>query len=109
MRTGITRFEDKAAKTARSFCSRCGTPLLYERARSPHMVNIPRALFLSRTGRQPLYHIGIEEMQEWTYSRRAAGSAQGLSGRGVGALWKEEARRARQGVLSSKSTRTVVS
>src|SRR6476659_7521892 len=41
----IARFEDKAAKTVRSFCSRCGTPLAYERARSPHMVNIPRALF----------------------------------------------------------------
>ncbi|MEA2898539.1 MAG: hypothetical protein QOJ84_4154 [Bradyrhizobium sp.] len=65
---GITRFEDKAAKTARSFCARCGTPLVYERARSPHMVNIPRALFLSRTGRQPLYHIGIGELQEWTYA-----------------------------------------
>jgi hypothetical protein len=64
---GITRFEDKATKTARSFCARCGTPLIYERARSPHMVNIPRALFLSRTGRQPLYHIGIEEKQEWSY------------------------------------------
>jgi hypothetical protein len=64
----VTRFEDGAAKTARSFCARCGTPLIYERARSPHMVNIPRALFLSRTGRQPLYHIGIEEKQEWTYA-----------------------------------------
>jgi hypothetical protein len=64
----ITRFEDKATKTARSFCARCGTPLIYERARSPHMVNIPRALFLSRTGRQPLYHIGIEEKQEWIYT-----------------------------------------
>src|SRR6201982_2512484 len=49
----ISRFEDKAAKTARSFCARCGTPLIYERVRSPHMVNIPRALFLTRTGRQP--------------------------------------------------------
>src|SRR5213595_2033092 len=65
---GITRFEDKTAKTARSFCARCGTPLIYERARSPHMVNIPRAIFLSRTGRQPLYHIGIEERQEWSYA-----------------------------------------
>jgi hypothetical protein len=64
----ITRFEDKAAKTARSFCARCGTPLIYERARSPHMVNIPRALFSGRTGRQPLYHIAIEELQEWTYT-----------------------------------------
>jgi hypothetical protein len=64
----ITRFEDKDSKTARSFCTRCGTPLFYERARSPHMVNVPRALFESRTGRQPLYHIGIQELQEWTYT-----------------------------------------
>jgi hypothetical protein len=63
----ITRFEDPA-KTVRSFCARCGTPLFYERPRSPHMVNISRALFESRTGRQPLYHIGIQELQEWTYT-----------------------------------------
>jgi hypothetical protein len=63
----ITRFEDASTKTARSFCQRCGTPLCYERPRSPHMVNIPRALFTGRTGRQPLYHIAIEELQEWTY------------------------------------------
>jgi hypothetical protein len=41
---------------------------MYERAHSPHMVNIPRALFRSRTGRQPLYHLGIEELQDWTYA-----------------------------------------
>ena len=64
----IARYEDKATKTVRSFCARCGTPLFYERARSPHMVNIPRALFSGRTGRQPLYHIAIEELQEWTYA-----------------------------------------
>jgi hypothetical protein len=64
----ITRFEDPASKTVRSFCARCGTPLFYERRRSPHMVNISRALFESRTGRQPLYHIGIQELQEWTYT-----------------------------------------
>ena len=64
----ITRFEDKTSKSTRSFCARCGTPLFYERAGSPHMVNISRALFDSRTGRQPLYHIGIEELQEWTYT-----------------------------------------
>lgn len=63
----ISRYEDKAARTVRSFCKTCGTPLFYERARSPHMVNIPRALFASRTGRQALYHIGIDEQQEWTY------------------------------------------
>jgi hypothetical protein len=64
----IARFEDKTTNTVRSFCARCGTPLVYERPRSPHMVNIPRALFSERTGRQPLYHIAIEELQEWTYA-----------------------------------------
>jgi len=64
----IARYEDKAARTVRSFCARCGTQIIYERARSPHMVNIPRALFSGRTGRQPLYHIAIEELQEWDYT-----------------------------------------
>jgi hypothetical protein len=63
----ITRFEDRGTKSVRSFCARCGSPLFYERARSPYMVNIPRALFSGRTGRQPLYHVAIEELQEWTY------------------------------------------
>jgi hypothetical protein len=67
-KTAITRYEDKATKSARSFCAGCGTPIAYERARSPHMVNIPRALFSGRTGRQPLYHIAIEELQEWAYT-----------------------------------------
>jgi hypothetical protein len=52
----------------RSFCSRCGTPLLYERKRSPHMVNIPRALFTGRTGREPRYHVAIEELRDWAYT-----------------------------------------
>ena len=51
----IARYEDTPTGGARSFCRRCGTPLIYERKRSPHMINIPRALFESRTGRQPLY------------------------------------------------------
>jgi hypothetical protein len=67
-RASITRYEDKVANIVRSFCARCGTPLTYERARSPHMVNIPRALFTGRTGRQPLYHLAIEELQEWAYT-----------------------------------------
>jgi hypothetical protein len=63
----ITRYEDPAAGTARSFCARCGTPLSYERNRSPQMVNIPRALFKARTGREARYHIGIEQTPEWAY------------------------------------------
>ena len=58
-KTGITRFEDKASGTARSFCSCCGSPLIYERSRSPKMVNLPRALFADRTGREARYHIEI--------------------------------------------------
>jgi hypothetical protein len=64
----IARFEDANTQSTRSFCCRCGTPLLYERKRSPHMVNIPRALFSTRTGREPRYHVGIEELQDWTYT-----------------------------------------
>jgi hypothetical protein len=63
----LARFEDKGAARIRTFCSRCGTPLMYERSHSPKMVNIPRALFQGRTGREPLYHVAIEELQEWTY------------------------------------------
>ena len=64
----IARYEDKANGGARSFCKRCGTPLIEERARSRHMINIPRALFASRTGRQPIYHIGFDELQDWIYT-----------------------------------------
>lgn len=64
----IAHYDDEATRTARDFCGRCGTPLLYTRHRSPSMVNIPRALFAGRTGREPLYHIAIEQMQEWTYT-----------------------------------------
>ena len=64
----ITRFQDETTGTVRSFCSRCGTPLIYERAHSAHMVNIPRALFAGRTGREPRYHIAIDELQDWAYT-----------------------------------------
>jgi hypothetical protein len=63
----LTRFEDPATGTARSFCARCGTPILYERPRAPQMVNIPRALFEGGTGREPRYHIAIDEVPEWAY------------------------------------------
>jgi hypothetical protein len=63
----ITRYEDKETRTARSFCRRCGTPLFYERHHSSHMVNVPRALFAYRTGREPRYHEGIDELRDWAY------------------------------------------
>jgi hypothetical protein len=76
----IVRYQDASTKTVRSFCARCGTPVSYERARSPHMVNIPRALFSGRTGRQPLYHIAIEEMQEWAYAGKPLVPLKGFPG-----------------------------
>jgi hypothetical protein len=61
----ITRYKTMGA--ARSFCTRCGTPLMYERSHSPQWVNIPRALFAQRTGREARYHIAIGEAPEWAY------------------------------------------
>jgi len=63
----ITRFADEKARTWRSFCTHCGTPVLYERARAPKMVNIPRALFATRTGREPRYHLNLPETPDWAY------------------------------------------
>jgi len=63
----LTRYEDPETGAARSFCGRCGSPVLYERASAPTMVNIPRALFEAGTGREPLYHLNIDALTPWTY------------------------------------------
>ena len=63
----ITRFEDPATRTVRSFCARCGTPIAYERPRAPQMVNVPRAILEGGTEREPRYHIAIDEVPEWAY------------------------------------------
>lgn len=76
----VVRFVDKARQTTRSFCGTCGTPLLYERSRSRHMVNVPRALFEQRTGREPRYHIAIEESPEWAYRGEGLGPLKGYPG-----------------------------
>ena len=77
---GIARYEDKATKTVRSFCAQCGTPLIYERPRSPHMVNIPRALFSGRTGREPRYHLSIQEKADWAYAGESLTPLKGYPG-----------------------------
>jgi hypothetical protein len=92
-KTALTRYEDKATKTARSFCAHCGTPIAYERPRGPHMVNIPRALFRERTGRQPLYHIAIEELQEWTYTGEPLVPLKGFPG----VVWQRSKKKKRAG------------
>ncbi len=94
--TKITRFKDPTAGTVRSFCARCGTPLLYERTGSPHMVNVPRALFTARTGRQPRYHIAIEESPEWTYLGETLVPLKGFPG----VVW-DRSRRKKQSLFAS--------
>ncbi|HEV2561266.1 MAG TPA: GFA family protein [Rhizomicrobium sp.] len=87
----IARFEDKTTKTARSFCARCGTPLFYERAHSPQMVNVPRALFETRTGREPRYHIAIEQAPEWAYRGEPLVPLKGFPG----VVWERPGRKKR--------------
>jgi hypothetical protein len=94
----ITRFADAAAGTTRSFCARCGTPLFYERARSPLMVNIPRALFATRTGREPRYHMSLAEQAEWTYMGEPLAPLKGYPG----VMWerpRRTKRREREGMF----------
>jgi len=76
----IRRFEDNKTDATRSFCSICGTPLIYERARAPKWVNIPRALFETRTGREPRYHLHLEEWPEWAYRGEKLAPLKGYPG-----------------------------
>lgn len=85
----ISRYEDLEAGTARSFCARCGTPLFYERARSPKMVNVPRALFATRTGREPRYHVALQEQADWTYAGEPLTPLKGYPG----VMWARPKRR----------------
>jgi hypothetical protein len=87
----ITRFEDAEAGATRSFCTRCGTPLTYERRASPHMVNLPRALFSGRTGRQPLYHVAFPELRDWAYTGGPLVPLKGFPG----IVWERPRRRQR--------------
>jgi hypothetical protein len=85
----IRRFDDKTAYGTRSFCVTCGTPLTYERSRSPKWVNISRALFETRTGREPRYHLHIEEAPEWAYRGEPLGPLKGYPG----VMWVRPRRR----------------
>jgi hypothetical protein len=89
----VTRYEDEAAGTTRSFCGRCGTPIAYERTHSTQMVNVPRALFRTRTGREPRYHMNLEEAADWTYMGEPLGPLKGYPG----VMWERPRRRKRRG------------
>ena len=98
----VKGFEDAKTESTRSFCSRCGAPLLYERKCSPHMINIPRALFTGRTGREPLYHVAIEELQDWTYT----GNRLVLLKGDPGIVWERPKSRRRPATLMTLSSST---
>ena len=89
----ITRFKDEAGDV-RAFCANCGTPIAYERKRSPQMVNVPRALFDAGTGREPLYHVAMEDSPEWAYRGEALKPLKGYPG----VLWTGPRRRRRSGL-----------
>jgi hypothetical protein len=97
--TKITRFQEKATGRTRSFCSRCGTPLLYERPHAPQMVNIPRALISGRTGREPRYHIAIAELQDWTYLGEPLVPLKGYPG----VVWERPNRKKRRQVIRGQT------
>lgn len=76
----IAHYEDETRGETRSFCSRCGTPLMFTRKRSPKWLNVPRALFSGRIGREPKYHVAIGELQDWAYLGQPVGSLKGYPG-----------------------------
>jgi hypothetical protein len=74
----LTRFEDKERGGVRSFCATCGSPVTFQR--NAQHINVPRALFKTGVGREPRYHIAIEELQEWTYLGEKLGPLRGFPG-----------------------------
>ena len=56
------------------------------------MVNIPRALFTGRTGREPCYHVAIEELQDWAYTGNRLVPVKGYPG----IVWERPKSRRRQ-------------
>src|SRR4051812_46376476 len=87
----IAHFKDETTGDTRGFCTRCGTPVFYARKRAPQMVNIPRALFDGRTGREPLYHVAIGETPEWAYRGETLRPLKGFPG----VMWEGPRRRKR--------------
>lgn len=76
----LARFTNEATGDTRAFCSRCGTPITYTRGRSPRMVNLPRALFDGRTGREPLYHVAVDDSPDWAYRHEELRPLKGYPG-----------------------------
>jgi hypothetical protein len=93
----LTRYEDAAAGTTRGFCARCGTPMLYERASSRTMVNVPRAIFQERTGRETRYHMNLSEQADWTWAGEKLVPLKGYPG----VMWEPPRRSKRARVVDA--------
>lgn len=74
----LTQYEDKERGGVRSFCSTCGSPVAFQR--NKQNINIPRALFAGGVGREARYHVGIDELQDWTYTGEPLGPLRGFPG-----------------------------
>ncbi|OWJ67915.1 GFA family protein [Inquilinus limosus] len=96
--SALARFTEEETGRIRSFCRHCGTPVLYERPHAQQMVNIPRALFETRTGREPLYHIAIEQAQEWTWRGEPLRPLKGFPG----VVWTGPKRRKKRPLLDEE-------
>jgi hypothetical protein len=59
------------------------------------MVNVPRALFTARTGRDARYHIAIEQTPEWAYLGETLSPLKGFPG----VMWNRSKRKPRQPLL----------
>lgn len=44
------------------------------------MVNVPRALFNGRTGREPRYHVAMDQQPEWAYRGEPVSPLKGYPG-----------------------------
>lgn len=88
----LSRFEDAATDSVRQFCGRCGSPVTYERGHSPKWINLPRALFDERVGREPRYHIGIGEKRDWIYTGAPLVPLKGYPG----VVWERPGRKRRE-------------
>ncbi|MFZ2032061.1 MAG: GFA family protein [Vitreimonas sp.] len=74
----LAHYEDVERRGTRSFCSTCGTPVMFQR--NKQHINIPRSLFKSGVGREARYHIGIDQLQEWTYQGEPLSPLKGFPG-----------------------------
>lgn len=97
----LARYEDAGRGQVRTFCSRCGTPVMFTRKRSPKWVNVPRALFGERTGREAKYHVAIEELQDWAYLGQSVGPLKGYPGVSVEKTRKAPRAKARDSLFEA--------